>query len=135
MKLYSNLEFQTKTLNFNVINYKNITCWSTNGKILDNNVPSYLNRLLIKRPVLYYTRYALTSPLFIPQVRCEYKKRSFSYYGPYWYNKLPIQLQTQSSLSVFKKHSRCIISKIQLWNGSSFVCVCVWLLLFFHQIN
>jgi len=72
-------------------------------KILNGQSPTYLNRLLRIRPVLYQTRYALNSPLFVPQVRTEYKKHCFSYYGPFWYNKLPISTQNSPSLASFKK--------------------------------
>ena len=36
-------------------------------KILNGQAPNYLNRLLCVRPVLYHTRYALNSPLFVQQ--------------------------------------------------------------------
>lgn len=81
-------------------------------KILNGQAPNYLNRLLRLRPVLYHTRYALNSPLFVPQVRTEYKKRSFSYCGPYWFNKLPISTQNSPSLAVFKKSCRSYISTL-----------------------
>ena len=81
-------------------------------KILNGQAPSYLIKLVNERPVLYYTRYALNSPLFVPQVRTEYKKRCFSYYGPYWFNKLPVSIQNASSIDIFKKSCRACIHKL-----------------------
>ena len=43
-------------------------------KIIHRSVPSYLNRLIQKRPVFYSTRYAINSPLFVPTPRTEYMK-------------------------------------------------------------
>ena len=81
-------------------------------KILNGQAPPYLNRLLNTRPVLYHTRYALNSPLFVLQVRTEYQKRCFSYYGPFWFNKLPVSTQNSSSLSLFKKSCRSYLETL-----------------------
>ena len=86
-------------------------------KILNGPAPAYINRLFTTRPVLYHTRYTLNSPLFVSEVRnyvltqktTTTKTRSFSYYGPFWFNKL--QISTQNSPSLCLRNLAVLILK------------------------
>ena len=75
-------------------------------KILNRQAPNYLNRILSIRSVSYATRHATSTRLIVPQVRLEYRKRSFFYQGPFLFNKLPFYIQSANSLYLFKKQSR-----------------------------
>ena len=75
-------------------------------KLLHNLAPTYIAKLVTKRPTTYTTRYALSCQLHIPKPRTEYKKCSFTYAASKLFNELPIFIQTASSLQTFKNRVR-----------------------------
>ena len=77
-------------------------------KILNDLAPPYLNSCISKRPVVYYTRYAINSPLFVQKSRTDYKMRTLAVSGAKLFNKLPINVQTCQSLQSFKKQIRTL---------------------------
>ena len=71
-------------------------------KIINDLSPPYLTPINNKRPVLYSTRYALNSPLFIPKGKTDFKMKTLAVSGAKLYNKLPCNIQHCKSLQSFK---------------------------------
>ena len=73
-------------------------------KIINDLSSPYLNPCISKRPVLYSTRYALNSPLFIPKCKTHFKTKTLAVSGAKIYNKLPYHIKNCKSLQSFKKN-------------------------------
>ena len=63
--------------------------------------PSYLQALLTRSADLQMR--ATRNMLAIPSVRTNYGKHSFMYCAPYFYNRLPPRLQSETDIAKFKK--------------------------------
>ena len=72
-------------------------------KSLHNLAPQYLCTLVKRRDIAYCTRYTISSQLYLPKPRTEYRKRSFSYVPSKLYNNLPLYVQISPTLSIIKK--------------------------------
>ena len=73
-------------------------------KIINDLSPPYLNPCISKRTILYSTRYALNSPLFIPKCKTNFKTKTLAVSGAKIYNKLPYHIKNCKSLQSFKKN-------------------------------
>ena len=73
-------------------------------KIINHLSPPYLDSYVSRRQVLYSTRYAVNSPLFILKCKTDFKMKTLAVSGAKLYNKLPCNIQNCKSLQSFKKH-------------------------------
>ena len=75
-------------------------------KVLNNLTPQYLNVFkLVSQISTRTTRQSISSTLlYIPKVRTEYYKRSFSISSAILWNELPESVRNCSSLASFKSH-------------------------------
>ena len=71
-------------------------------KVVNNLTPAYLNEMFTNTDTDYTLRNN-ENKLQLPKPRTDYLKRSFCYDGAAVWNKLPENIRTTSSLSVFRK--------------------------------
>ncbi len=73
-------------------------------KCLEGKAPSYLQELLVVKDTGRVLRSSETNVLFRPKTQTKtWGDRAFSHCGPYEWNRLPVQLRTESDTDEFKK--------------------------------
>ena len=78
-------------------------------KTLNGHGPKYMLDLLVPYEASRPLRSSGTGLLCIPRTRTKQSEAAFSYYAPYMWNKLPVDLRSAQTVSSFKSGLKTLL--------------------------